>query len=189
VNLKTRHSTRLFAFDYSSPGAYFLTICARGRECLLGEVVDGEVRLSAIGEMVTAAWLETESVRPNVSLDAFVVMPNHVHAIVVIETAYRGVSQCAVTEPVRHVPAETAISVSASACSPSQTVGAIVRGFKGAVTKRVNEYRGTPGEPLWQRNYYDHVIRTDADLERIRRYIDDTPARWADDEENPAHGL
>ena len=108
--------------------------------------------------------------RPGVNLDAFVIMPNHVHGVVVIPR--RGVSQYAPTG-------------SSAFRSPSLTIGAIIRGFKSAATKRVNELRGKPGLPLWQRSYYEHIVRDDEDLGRIRTYITDNPANWAEDRENP----
>ena len=100
-------------------------------------------------------------------------MPNHFHAIVVITGNGRGVLQYAPT------------TNRASLCSPSQTIGAIVRGFKSATTRRINVLRCAPGVPVWQRNYYEHIVRDEAEMYRVREYIAANPAGWLEDEENP----
>ncbi len=122
-------------------------------------------------QVVEEEWLRTAEIRPNVELDAFVIMPNHVHGIVMIIDHGRGVLQYAPTPP-RFV-------------SPSQTVGAIIRGFKSATAKRINRVRGTSRRPVWQRNYYEHIIRNDKGLNRIRQYIVDNPRQWHLDCYNP----
>ena len=164
-----RRSIRLGGYDYSRDGGYFVTVCAENRECLFGSIADGAMSLNTFGDIVASEWLKTPVLQPNVILDEFVVMPDHFHGIVLITTC-RGVLQYAPTNAVLR--------------SPSQTAGAIVRGWKGAVAKKINEARCTPGAPVWQRNYYDHIIRNEQDLDAIRAYIVNNPARWADDEEN-----
>ena len=161
-----RRSIRLPDYDYGQPGAYFVTICTHDRVCLFGDVVDGRMHPTDFGRITRDEWRRTKRVRDNVALDTFVVMPNHVHGIVVIthRPDSRGESPFAPT--------------TREFRSPSHTLGAIVRGFKGAATRRVNRRRGTPGEPVWQRGYYEHVIRTRRALDRIRRYICQNPARW-----------
>jgi REP element-mobilizing transposase RayT len=171
-----RRSIRLKDYDYTQNGAYYVTICTHGRACLFGEIVDGIMRLNNIGRSVEEEWLHTSDVRPNVALDAFIIMPNHVHGIVVITSPGRGVLQYA---PTNGGPTTFR--------SPAQTIGAMVRGFKGATTKRINDLRNTPGIPVWQRNYYEHIIRNEADLQRIREYIANNPVRWAEDQNNPAN--
>jgi putative transposase len=164
-----RHSVRLKGYDYAQAGAYFVTICARNRECVFGDEGDWEIRLNQCGLIAREEWLRTAGLRENVEVEACVVMPNHVHGIIVI-TDGRGVLPYAPTGTLR---------------SPSHTIGAIVRGFKSASTKRINEIRNTPGTPVWQRSYYEHVIRDEDDLQRIRQYILDNPGRWAEDENHP----
>jgi putative transposase len=110
---------------------------------------------------------------PNVTLDSFVVMPNHIHTIVVIVERGRGVSQYDPTASEHRLR------------SPSQTLGAMARGFKGTTTTRINAARNTPGERVWQRNYYEHIIRNDRDLDRIREYIAYNPLRWEIDQLHP----
>ena len=176
-----RRSIRLRGYDYSQPGAYFITICTHDRDCLFGDVIDGVMDLTPYGRIVSDEWHRTEMVRSNVVLDAFVVMPNHVHGIIwIVEfnddhgdglQRRRGVLQYA----------PTPTTGPSGLQSPSQTVGAIVRGFKGAVTKRINHHRGTPGVPVWQRGYYEHIIRNERALNRIRRYIIENPLHWPND--------
>ena len=165
-----RRSIRLKEYDYSQSGAYFITICVYNRECLFGEIVNGEMRLNEWGTIVENELLKTPELRPNVLLDEYVVMPNHIHGIVVIMDNCRGVLQYAPTRRFR---------------SPSQTIGAIVRGFKSTTTKRINEMRIAPGMPVWQRNYYEHIIRNEDKLNEIREYIIGNPIKWAEDENNP----
>uniref|UniRef100_A0A7C4RTW2 Transposase n=1 Tax=Desulfatirhabdium butyrativorans TaxID=340467 RepID=A0A7C4RTW2_9BACT len=165
-----RRSIRLAGYDYSRAGAYFITVCTHDRICLFGDIMDGEMRLNDIGRIVHDEWLHTADIRPNVELDAFVVMPNHFHGIIVLHG--RGTLQRAPTVEQFGKPT-------------SNTIPTIVRLFKSAVTKRINEMRGSPGVPIWQRNYYEHVIRKDESLNRIREYIMTNPIHWDDDEENP----
>jgi putative transposase len=168
-----RRSLRLKRYDYSQPGAYFITICTHKRRCILGEVVGDEMRLNNAGRLVETEWLSTARVRPYIILDAFVVMPNHLHAIFFIHdkagathrVAPTGDKSCAGPEPA--------------------SVGAIVGQFKSRVTKKINSWRGSPIGSLWQRNYYEHVVRDEEDLNRIREYIQDNPRRWTEDENNP----
>jgi len=164
-----RRSLRLKGYDYSQAGAYFVTICTRGRACLFGEIVEGEMRLNECGQAVAWTWHDLPNHVANAELDAFVVMPNHVHGIIVLTDAPVGAgSEPAPTTMKRHALPE------------------IIRQFKAFSARRINQRRETTGLPLWQRNYYEHVIRNDESLRRIRQYIADNPARWALDRENPA---
>ena len=170
-----RRSIRLPGWDYRSRGAYFVTIATQGRECLFGEVVDGEMVLSDFGNVVVEEWERTAQLRPYVRLDAFVVMPNHVHGIIWIvddDTAMVVGAQrrCAPTTPPNVLP---------------RSLGAIVRAFKSAVTKRINLMRETPGAPVWQRNYYERIVRNEQELNATRQYILDNPINWQGDTENP----
>jgi len=164
-----RRSIRLKDYDYSNAGAYFVTICAHKRRCLFGEMIKGDVKLNQYGRLVEFEWGETAELRDNVALDASVIMPNHVHGIVFITG--RGVLQYAPTK--------------SQFRSPSLTIGAIIRGFKSAATKRINETRHMPGAPVWQRNYYEHIIRDEKKLKKTREYIINNPLQWELDEENP----
>jgi REP element-mobilizing transposase RayT len=172
-----RRSIRLPAYDYAQPGAYFLTAVTHRRQCLFGEILDGRMLASPCGEAVGQEWLRSTRIRREVQLDAFVVMPNHIHGIVIIDEPLVGAHGRA---PLRPAPLRRA----ALHRSP-RSIGSFVAGFKSAVTKRINEMRGAPGLPVWQRNYYEHVIRDGEELNRIRQYIIDNPAIWEDDVENP----
>ena len=169
-----RRSIRLKRYDYRQPGAYFVTICAQNRECLFGEIVQQEMRLNDAGRIVEDEWFRTSVVRPNVELDAFVVMPNHIHGIICIVNDGRGTARRAPTMERFGHPIHGSLPT-------------IICAFKSAATKRVNERRGTPGAPVWQRNYYEHVTRNESELNRIREYITGNPARWDEDIDNPAY--
>jgi putative transposase len=178
-----RRSIRLKDFDYSQAGAYFVTINVEDRECLFGEIMDGVIQLNSYGEIAHSEWLKTSELRPNIVLDEFVVMPNHFHAILFI-VEHRGVLQYAPTDSANNTvkPSQKPKKLQ----SPSQTIGAIVRGFKGSVTKKVNILRGTPEYPLWQTNYHERIIRDETELNIKREYIINNPLKWDTHEENPA---
>ena len=164
-------------FDYSQPGAYFVTICTQERACLFGDVLDGDMRLNDAGRIVEQCWLAIPIHFPDAVLDAFVVMPNHVHGIVVIIDRAVGAKNFS-SQPRKNKAVRTPNR------SPSKTIGSIVRGFKIGVTKWFRESRGT--EKVWQRNYYEHIVRDEEALSRIRQYIENNPMQWAYDRENPA---
>ena len=196
-----RRSIRLKRYDYTQPGAYFITICTHNRQCLFGEVVNGEMLLNALGKIVRDEWRRTTEIRPNVKLDAFVIMPNHIHGIIVIHAGpRRGTLQRAptmerhvstmerhVSTMEQHVPTikQYATTTEQFGKPTSNSIPTIIRLFKSAVTKRINEIRGTPGIPVWQRNYYEHIVRNDGELNRIRKYIINNPLKWEFDHENP----
>ncbi len=171
-----RRSVRLRYHDYAG-GLYFVTICTHGRLPLFGEIVDGEMTLSAAGEIVTDEWVRTGEIRAEVVLDAFVVMPNHVHGIVGIidgSTPTDGVGA--------HGRAPLRCGI---AYRRPKSLGALVAGFKSAVTRRINHENGTPGAAVWQRNYWERVLRDDRELAIARRYIADNPLRWHLDRLHP----
>ena len=170
-----RRSLRLKGYDYTQAGAYFVTICTQDRACLFGEVVGDAMRLNDAGRMVVAEWERLAKRFPGVELDAFVVMPNHVHGILVI------------TDPVGAglVPAHDGATTRVA-----PTVGDIVGAFKSRTTVGYIHGVKARGWPpfrrrLWQRNYYEHIIRHDESLNRIRRHIAENPLRWHLDRENP----
>ena len=167
-----RHSIRLKGYDYSQSGAYFITICAHNWECLLGTIVDEQMMLNDYGRLVETEWMITANIRNNAELDAFVAMPNHIHGI--IRIARRGTLQRAPTRESFGNPI-------------SDSIPTIIRLFKSTVTKQINRLRDTAGAPVWQRNYYEHVVRDKDDLFQIRRYIVYNPAKWDLDQDNPAN--
>jgi len=173
-----RRSTRLKGYDYTMVGAYFVTLVTWQRACLFGQVVDGKMHLNEMGEIVAKTWLETAVVRPNVELDTFGVMPNHMHGIIVIN------DPVVVASRLRPLGWRLALNREQPNSNGliSKSLGAIICQVKSIATKRINLYRQTPGNPVWQRNYYDHIIRDEKDLDAVRAYIDANPYRWAEDD-------
>jgi putative transposase len=168
-----RHSIRLKDYDYSLEGAYFVTTCANGYKCLFGEIENGKMCLNRFGSIVNEFWVEIPAHFTNVVIDTFVAMPNHLHAIVTIVNDRRG----EVTSPTQK-GAETAPL-------RKHTLGQIIAYFKYQTTKSINKIRLTPGNRIWQRNYYEHVIRNENDLNEVRQYVIDNPVQWDMDENNP----
>jgi putative transposase len=167
-----RRSIRLPGCDYAAEGAHFLTVCSHQRGRLFGRIVDGRVHLSRCGRIVQAEWMRAAPLRDDLRLGEYVVMPNHFHGIVFISRTGRGTARRALTAERFNRPV-------------SGSLPTIVRSSKSAVTGRINRLRGTPGAAVWQRNYYEHVIRDEEDLFRIREYILANPGQWAFDRENP----
>jgi REP element-mobilizing transposase RayT len=189
-----RRSIRLKGYDYSQAGAYFITLCTQDRACLFGKVVNGEMRLNDAGRMVLAEWNRLPERFPHLVLDAFVVMPNHVHGILVITDPAPTVGATLVVAPTVSAPnAGTmgAVPNTGATLVVAPTVGNIIGAFKSRVT--VEYIRGvkTSGWPpfrgrLWQRNYYEHIIRNERALNAIRQYIMENPRRWQMDREKEA---
>ncbi|HXF70107.1 MAG TPA: transposase [Thermoflexus sp.] len=173
-----RRSIRLRGYDYSQPGAYFITICTQNRECLFGEVVDGEMELNDAGQMVAEQWQALPERFPHIRMDAFVVMPNHLHGIILIEPIDARADR-ATFGGHQEAPAQGAPSI-----------GVVIGAFKSLTTvlyaHGVRQFGWTPffGR-LWQRNYYEHIIRDEHSLKRIRAYILSNPSLWPLDRENP----
>ncbi|MBE7511262.1 MAG: transposase [Anaerolineales bacterium] len=176
-----RRSIRLKHYDYAQNGAYFVTICTHERRCFFGTIRDGEMMVNAWGQIVIEEWEQTAILRPNVALDAFVVMPNHVHGIIVMVDDGRGMmhhapTDHAPTQPPDHAPPKREFSKPIA-----QSLSTIIGTFKAAVTRRINRLPNASGHSIWQRNYYEHIIRNDDDLIRIREYIETNPSRWQQD--------
>lgn len=201
-----RRSIRLKGFDYSSEGAYYVTIVAQGRECLLGEVVDGEMRLNEYGKIVQKWWDEIPIHFSNVELGAFVIMPNHVHGIIYIIEERRGEVLSPRNDPnANNLNDTNQGGMSLSNDIPKNnnqdagklggetpplrkpTLGQIVAYFKYQSTKEMNKIE-TPNAitRFWQRNYYEHIIRNEKELQQKTDYILDNPSRWDEDDENMA---
>jgi len=199
-----RHSIRLKGYDYSQPGTYFITIVTQGRSSLFGEIVDGKMRLNNAGKIVQQEWRRLGQRFPHVELDAFVVMPNHIHGIVIIhardvgathpgQTGYslckdRLLTRTLMDEdgsplPDRIYSATRGDRAMSNGPAP-RSLGAIIGQFKARVTKRLWTQPGLTGIPVWQRNYYEHIIRDEDEYSRLHRYIGSNPIHWQDDAEN-----
>ena len=161
-----RRSIQLKDYDYSQAGAYFVTICTHKGQCIWGKVINGEMRLNEYGRVVEAEWLKTAKIRDNVELDEFLVMPNHFHAIILIID---------IVGATRWVARATRLQ--------SRSLGSIIGQFKSIVTKRIHKMGLRHFK--WQRNYYEHIIRDEHDLNKIREYIVNNPITWELDDENP----
>jgi putative transposase len=194
-------STRLKNWDYGSVGFYFVTICTRNREYFFGDVVDGEVVLSKIGELVAEEWLKTPAVRKNVELDEWIVMPNHVHGVVVIKGNEAGLN---VSNPSTHnirsftnIKSDDGLAdmkagretrhrrVSTKVHLQSGSLGAIVNQFKSVCTRQIRAVKNKEFD--WQPRFYDHIIRSERSLKEIQEYIFNNPAKWELDRNNPAN--
>jgi len=165
-----RKAIRLQGYDYSQPGEYFVTICSKDREHLFGKIEEGKMQLNEFGEIVSSCWKDLPNHYTCALTDEFVIMPNHVHGIIVI-TEPNPVGEGSEPSPTRRHP-----------------LSEIVRSFKTFSARRINECRGTPGLSVWQRNYFEHIIRDERSLERIRQYIVSNPERWLEDENDLANG-
>src|SRR4051794_33458773 len=166
-----RRSIRLRDYDYTRNGAYFVTVCTNNRLCLFGEIEDGVVRLSPIGQVADTAWSELPQHTPDLMLDVWVVMPNHLHGILVLPGSIA-----------RH-STSTKVPQGPNAGS----LGAVIGGFKSAVSRTVKMANLSPDRPLWQRNYFERIIRDDRELDATRSYIDTNPIRWDADPDHPRY--
>ena len=160
VKFPYRKSIRLKAYDYSHPGAYFVTIVTHNRKPLFGKIQEDEMLLNALGQSIANVWGWLAMRHPYLELDEYVVMPNHLHGIVII------VDNGEIRKP----------------------LGQLIGAFKTITTKKINLAQGTPGQMLWQRNFYERVIRNIQEMERAREYIVNNPMGWKVDKENPNAG-
>jgi REP element-mobilizing transposase RayT len=202
-NLPNRQSIRLKDYDYSAQGSYFVTLVTQDRVHLFGKIENGKMNLNSVGKIVAEEWKNTVQLRPNTILGEFIIMPDHIHMIVTISSQIKNKDEQEWTH--------------SNPKSPSHTIGAIIRGFKGACTKKINLFLNSTGESqfarneshlahneshlahnesqfarksaqfapsefnktkIWQRNYYEHIIRNQVDYSRIEQYIIDNPTNW-----------
>ena len=171
-----RRSIRLKGYDYSQDGVYFLTVCSYNRECLLGNIINDEMILNDFGKIVWNIWRGLELQYSYMFVDKMVVMPNHLHGILIIrreDIDGRGGSRTALTVPTDH--------------KKQKSLGRIIGAFKTMSTKKVNEIREMTGFPIWQRNFYEHIVISDIELNAIRVYIQNNPFKWGTDRENPVN--
>jgi putative transposase len=164
-----RRSIRLKDYDYAQPGGYFVTIVTQSRKCLFGEIVEAEMRLSDAGRIIQTAWNDLPNHYANFEVDTFVVMPNHIHGIINLVD----------------LPVGAGFKPAPTNAGTRHSLSEMVRAFKTFSARRINNSRNTSGTSVWQRNYFEHVIRSEESLHRIRQYIIDNPAQWEFDRENP----
>lgn len=193
-NIHHRRSMRLKGYDYARAGLYFITLNCKERAHFFGDVVDGKMILNPFGEIAHNEWMATEKIRDNVAIHEFIIMPDHIHGI--IEIVFKK---------------NDSVTVIGKFQSPSHTIGSIIRGYKIAVIKKIKnfildsssrgELRFSPTDldlqfsptaieiiqldfKIWQRDYYDHIIRNDPSYHRISKYIIDNPAKWTEKKSN-----
>jgi len=166
-----RRSIRLKKHDYSQVGGYFITICTHNWICLLDDIINEKMQVNDYGKIVIECWNDIPKHFRDIQLDEFVVMPNHIHGILMILDC-RGTACRAPTVERFGKPVVNSLPT-------------IVRSFKSAITNRINKLRRTPGAAIWQRNYYEHIIRNEYKLNKIRQYIQNNPLSWHLDRENP----
>lgn len=183
---KRRRPMRLRGYDYSQPGMYFVTICTANRASVFGGVREGRMWVNAAGQAVEAVWNELPRHYAVLETDAFIVMPNHVHGTIILHRAQDKFASVGAGSSYPVLPLGSRDIEKGAATAPLPVaLGKVVAYFKYETTKRLNATSRTPGARLWQRNYYEHVIRDGDSLDRIGRYIADNPSRWAFDRENP----
>lgn len=196
-----RKSIRLKGYDYSQEGAYFITICCQDRACLFGKITNGEMILNEMGIIAHDEWIKTTEIRQNVKLDVFVIMPNHIHGIIVLG---RGESNspdnCESHSPILSVECNSQYKMGefdsqnikgefdSPLRSPSKNIGAIIRGYKSSVTKQIRMLNENGGDlpnlipiTVWQCNYYEHIIRNEQSYQTISNYIINNPLKWNED--------
>lgn len=181
-----RRSTRLKGYDYSQAGAYFVTMCVRGQQPRMGSVKSGQVNLSPIGRVVEESWRNITNRNTQVELDTFIVMPNHLHGILLIHNLGRGEAFEGKRLRRRRYQPSNASPLRVPRGTKLGSLGAIVQSFKSVSTRRINQLHDTPGERFWQRGFYDRIIRNREELDRIRKYVSENPLKWELDEYHPS---
>ena len=160
---------RLKGYDYSKPGYYFVTVCTQNKKCLFGDIRNRQMALNSAGQVIEKVWDELPEHYQHVELDAFVIMPNHIHGIIVL----------------RPNPIIVGAGFKPAPTKKRHALPEIVRALKTFSSRRINEIRNTPRVKLWQRNYYEHIVRNENELNEIRKYIQENPLKWETDKENP----
>lgn len=170
LQIPKRKSYRLPGYDYSLAGAYFVTIIAKNRQCLFGNVTNGTMDINEVGKIITYAWQNLEKTYSYVFLDEYCLLPDHFHGILWIQE----LDPCG---------ARSKINLAGPGMIKIKPLGQLIGSFKTCSTKQINLINNTPGEAIWQRNFYDRIVRDDKELDRIRTYIMANPSRWPDEPE------
>jgi REP element-mobilizing transposase RayT len=172
-----RRSIRLKDYDYTKAGAYFVTICTWNRECLFGDILDGKIQLNEFGQIVDEFLRRIHGHFRDVKINEFIIMPNHFHGIMLIESDDVGA--------IHELPLRNATEHKQQ--RRRMLLPKIIGWLKMNSAKCINQIRNTHGVPVWQKNYYEHIIRNEDELNRIREYIINNPLKWTEDENNPAN--
>ncbi len=158
-------SHRLRNWDYSNTGYYYITICTSNKKKFFGEIVQGNIELTNIGKIIQTEWLKSFEMRKELSCDIYVIMPNHIHAILIL------------TNQEMYIP-----QLNKQILMKPKSISSFVSGFKSSVTKEIRYIKQISNFKVWQKGYYDHIIRNEIELEKIREYIHDNPLNWEFDE-------
>ncbi|MYD09653.1 MAG: hypothetical protein F4X02_06385 [Chloroflexi bacterium] len=169
--MQKRRSLRLDGYDYRNTGVYFVTVCTHQKRCVFGKILNDSMIPNECGFVVKEEWKRAEILRSNVELDMFVLMPNHLHGLILLrdeqDDGQRSASDFAATPT--------------SSTLQAGSLGAIIGQFKSVATKRIRRLNNPPDMPIWQRNYYESIIRTPVIWNRARDYIATNPMRWRED--------
>ncbi len=174
---RRKNSLRLTGYDYAQAGAYFITTTLQGRVAILADICNDKFVLTLLGKIVRQAWLDLPRHYPMLVLDAFCVMPDHFHGIMIIQPG-RGRSPLMENDIQSRNMCDEKDDQNGIKTCPSRSISEMVRAFKSFSARRINAQRKTPGTTVWQRGFYEHIIRDEADLNRIRVYIRDNPVKW-----------
>ncbi len=177
---RQRQSIRLKEFDYTQAGAYFVTCCTLARECLFREIANGVMRMSRAGEIARACGVAMPRHFGNIQMGSFVIMPNHLYGILIITDLADSVGATHASP----LPTSSAHAEARPRGPAKHSLGAIVGSYKTAVTRQINKCGGTLGSSVWQRNYYERIIRSERELNAIRQYMADNTANWQPDGHN-----
>jgi len=191
--IRHRKAIRLQCYDYSQEGAYFVTLCAHDQCHLFGEIQNQQMILNDFGYIVKEEWQISSTIRKEIEIDEFIIMANHIHGIVIIKNHVGAHGRAPLREKaldrvLENDWAHNGASENEWAHSRAplrrkpKSLGSFIAGFKSLTTSRINSIRNSPGIPVWQRNYYEHIIRDDFDLCRIREYIQNNPLIWDNDD-------
>ena len=195
-----RQSIRLQGYDYSQLGFYFVTLCTYQRQCWFGDIRDEKMHLNQIGKLVRYEWLKSSLIRQEIELDEWVIMPNHLHGIVIITENYKDTQKQNFHEMKRlkgelqqikgeQIKGERRSPLQGIAKQKPRSLTSLIGGFKASVTRQINQLCNHQNPPIWQRNYYESIIRDEQHLNYVRQYIHNNPQAWTNDPENPKnHG-
>ena len=177
-----RRSIRLKNYDYSQAGIYYITIVTQNRECLFGDVVNGEMIINTFGRIIEYHWQKLPSHFKNIKLDYFQIMPNHFHGIIVIMDDAGAIHS--VENKLQNENDSVGDESLPHGTQPG-SLAAIMQNIQSVTARKINKIKKIQGQKLWQRNYWEHIIRNEQDLNRIRKYIMENPLKWELDDENP----
>jgi len=178
-DIHDRKSIRLQEYDYANQGAYYVTICTWKRECIFGDLIKLSLQLNSLRDIVMQCWQDLPNHYRNIELDEFMIMPNHLHGIIWIngDIARAGLP----------LPTNVGAGLKPAPTRKQHGLPEIVRALKTFSSRQINQLRQTPGKPVWQRTYFDRIIRNETELYKIREYIRNNPLQWELDENNPVN--